>query len=56
MEDLEYNQDFVEVSLPYFIPLDPGEIYSNDEGNESVVEGGDRSNNNSPPPVHVDIP
>ena len=54
MEYLEDTQDFDEDALPDFVPLDSGENSYNDEINESVAEGGDRSNNNSSPPVHVE--
>ena len=56
MEDLEDTQDFVEGALPGVVPLDDGEIYSNDEGNGSVAERGDNSNNYLSPPVHFEIP
>ena len=39
MKYLEDNQYFVEGNLPGVVPLDTGEIYSNDEGNEYFSEG-----------------
>ena len=56
MEDLEYTQGSDQDALTNAAPLDYGENYSNYEGNESVSEGGDKSNNYSYPPVHVYIP
>ena len=56
MEDLEDSQYFDKDALTNTYPLDCGENSSNDEGKEYVAEGGDKSNNNSHPPVHVDIP
>ena len=47
MEYLEYNQEFDEESLPDAVPLDAGEKNYNGEVNESVLEGGGKSNNNS---------
>ena len=55
MKDPGDYQDFIEGAQPDFVPLDSGEIYSNDEGNEYFLEGGYKSNNNSSPPVHVEI-
>ena len=37
-------------------PIDTDENSSDDEGNEYVLEGGDKSNNDSSPTVHVGIP
>ena len=37
-------------------PLDAGEFYYNDEGDDYVEKRGDKSNNYSPPPVYVEIP
>ena len=56
MEGIEDTQDFDEDALPNVSPLDSGENTSNDEGNEYVEEGGDKSNNDSYPPVHAGIP
>ena len=56
MEYLEDTQYFYEYALPDVAPLDAGKISSNDEGNESVAEVGHKSNNDSSPPVNVDIP
>ena len=47
---------FFQGDLPDVSPLDAGEFYFNGEGNESVEEGGDNSNNDSSTSVHVDIP
>ena len=44
MEDLEDNQDFVEYALPDVFTPDTGKKFSGYEGNESVGEGGDKSN------------
>ena len=44
MEDLEYTQEFDEYALPDFLSPGDGKI-SDYEGNESVSEGGDKSNN-----------
>ena len=56
MEDLEDTQDFDEYNLPNVFTPDAGKHFSDYEGNESVAEGGDRSNNDSSRTVHVDIP
>ena len=56
MEDFENTQYLYEDALLDVVPLNDGENYSNDEGNESIAEGGYNSNNDSSPPVHVDIP
>ena len=45
MENLEDTQDFNQKDLPDVVPLDAGIIFSNDEGNESVSEGGYKSKN-----------
>ena len=42
MEYLEDAKYFDEDNLPDVIPIDAGENYSNDEGNESFAEGGDK--------------
>ena len=39
-----------------FPPPDAGKIFSDYESDESVVEGGNKSNNDSSHTVHVDIP
>ena len=44
MEYIEDTQGFYEDSLPDVFPLDSGENSSNEEVNESVAEGGDKSN------------
>ena len=54
MGDLEDTQYFDEDALPDVVPLDTGDFFSNDKGNESFTEGGDKLNNNSSPIVHVD--
>ena len=56
MEDIEYTQDFYEEYLPDVVLLDSGDNSSYEKVNESVAEVGDKSNNDSPPPVHVYIP
>ena len=56
MEDLEYTQSFDEDYITGVLPLDTGKNSSDDEGNESVADGGDKSNNDSSSPVHFDIP
>ena len=55
MEDIEDTKYFDEDSLPDVVPLDADENSCNDEGNEYFVEGEDKKNNNSSPPVHVAI-
>ena len=47
MKDLEDTQDFYEYALPYASLPDSGKLFSDYEGNESVAEGGDKSNNDS---------
>ena len=42
MDYLEDAQMFYEDALPDVPPLDSGNNSSNDEGNESVAEGGER--------------
>ena len=42
MEDIEDTQMFDEDALPYVVSLNSGENDYNDEGNESVAEGGDK--------------
>ena len=56
MEDLEYNQDFVEYALPDAPPLLILEFLSGYEGNAYVAEGGDKSNDDLYHTVHVEIP
>ena len=56
MEDLEDNQDFDEYTLPDIYPPDAGKNSSYYEGNESIAEGGGKSNNYLSHTVHVDIP
>ena len=56
MEYLEDTQDFDEDALPDVVSLDAGKKYYNDKCNEYVAEGLYKSNNDSSPPVHVDIP
>ena len=41
MVDLEDKKYFDENALPDVVTLDAGENYSDDEGNESVLEGVD---------------
>ena len=55
MEYLEDTQYFYEGALPYDVPLG-AENSSNENFNEYSAEVGDKSNNHSSPPVHVDIP
>ena len=55
MEDLEDTQYFDDYALPDVSPPGAGKI-SDYEVNESVAEGGDKSNNDSSHTVHVDIP
>ena len=56
MEDLGDTQDFDEDAVPDVVPPNAGKNSPDDEGNESIVEVGVKSNNNSSPTVHVDIP
>ena len=56
MEDLEDTQYFYEYNLPDVFPPDSGKNFSDYGVNESVAEGGDKSNNDSSHTVHVDIP
>ena len=56
MEDLEDTQDLDEYNLPDVSRPDAGKKFSDYEGNESVAEGGDKSNNDSSYTVHVGIP
>ena len=56
MEDLEDTQDFDEYALPDIFFPDVGKTFSDYEGNESVAEGGHKSNNESSHTVHVNIP
>ena len=56
MEDIEDTQYFDEYALPDVSPPNSGKKISDYEGNESVAEGGDKSNNDSSHTVHVDIP
>ena len=56
MKYLESTQDFYEYNLPDVSPPDTGKKFSGYEGNESVAEGGYKSNNNSYHTVHVYIP
>ena len=53
MEYLEDTQDFDEYDLPGFSLI--LENISDYQGNESVAEGGDKSNNDSYHTVHVEI-
>ena len=53
MEYLEDTQYFGEDALPTALPPDAGDNDSDNEDNQSVVEVGDESNNDSSPPVHV---
>ena len=55
MEDLEDTKYLDEEYIPDVVPLDTREDYSNDEGDESVLEGSGKSNNDSLPTVHVYI-
>ena len=52
IEDTQYFDEYDIFDVP---PPDAGKI-SDYEGNESVAEGGDKSNNDSSHTVHVDIP
>ena len=56
MEDIEDNQDSVQYALPYVFIPDAGNFFSYYEGNESVAEVGDKSNNYLSHTVHVGIP
>ena len=56
MEDVEDTQYFYEYNLPDVFRPDTGKNFSDYEGNESVVEGGDKLKNGSSHTVHVDIP
>ena len=56
MEYLEENKDLDEYVLPYVTTPFSEKIFSEYEGNKSVVEIGDNSNNNLSHAVHVDIP
>ena len=56
MEDIEDTQYFDDYALPGVVPPDAGKKIYDYEGNESVAEGGDKSNNDSSHTVHVDIP
>ena len=55
MEYLEDEKYFDEDALPDVVPFDAGENSYGDEGNEYILEGGDKSNNYSSPPLHVEI-
>ena len=55
MEDIEDTQDFYEGALYDVFLLDSGDHSSNNEVDESVAEGGYKSDNNSSPLLHVDI-
>ena len=55
VKDLEYNQHFYVDDIPDVLPLGDGENDADDEGNEYVLKGGDKSNKNSSPPVYIDI-
>ena len=56
MGDLEDTQYFDESTLPDVSRIDSGENSSNDKGNEQVVEGGEKTDDDSSPPVHIAIP
>ena len=56
MEDLEDTQYFYEYALFDVFPPDSGRNFSDCEGNESVAEGGNKSNNDSSHTVHFYIP
>ena len=55
MEYLEDEKYFDEDALPDVVPFDAGENSYDDEGNESILEGGYKSNNYSSPPLHLEI-
>ena len=56
MESFGVTQDFYGGAIPDIDPLGVGENSAGDEGNGSVAEWGDKSNNDSSPPDHVDVP
>ena len=54
VESLEVTQGFMRTLYLMFPPLILVK-YSDDEGNESVLEVGDKSNKHLSPPVHIYI-